>query len=232
VNASNVSHACLLTNVALPGMNASGGAAAPLNDASEEFGATAPRNEQFGDDDETSTSNNDVLGSSNAAKNSSSSSNNKSSTSNKHQSSTKSSSGAQSSSGHNTRSSNKEQGKNDLEEVSREKAERYVKLNEEDVDHAGSGNKDSDDAKRSSQRAPRDVGAKDDIEQLHGKASAESTDDKKRGTSGGEQQGGEKSRKQVGSGAGNGKEGSEGHGHEHKHDPMRHNAAKFVNIEE
>jgi hypothetical protein len=213
-------------------MNASGGAAAPLNDASEEFGATAPRNEQFGND-ETSASNNETSGSSNAAKNSSSSSNNAMSSTSKgqqSQSNTKSSSGAQSSSSRTTRSSNKEQGNNDLDDVSREKAERYVNLNEEDVDHAGSSNKDSDDAKRSSQRAPRDVGAKDDIEQLHGKASTGSTDDKKRGTSGGEQQGAEKSRKQEGSGSGNGKEGAEGH--EHEHDPMRHNAAKFVNIEE
>jgi len=218
-------------------MNASGGAAAPLNDASEEFGATAPRNEQVGDD-ETSASNNDASGSSNAAKGTSgssaedkgasSSSNGRSSTSNNQQASSKSSSGAQSSS-RTTRSSNKEQGKNDLEDVQREKAERFVNLNEEDVANAGA----NDDAKSSSQRAPRDVGSKDDVEQLHGKADAGKSDDKKRASSRGcEQQGAEKSRKQDGNASGKGNDGVEGHKHDHEHDPMRHNAAKFVNIEE
>jgi hypothetical protein len=192
-------------------MNASGGAAAPLNDASEEYGASAPRNEKFGDKDQTSTS---------ASKTSGSSS-------------------SKSGSSNTTKSSND---KKDL-------AGRYVNMNEEDVQHAGSENKSSNDAERSSQRAPKDVGAQEDVEQLHGKATLAGNDKAKTDKSGKQGSGSEhsgkngegkqdndKSGKQgggsgSGSGSGSGNKGSEHEGQELE-SSMRHNAEKFVNLED
>ncbi|KAF1940694.1 hypothetical protein EJ02DRAFT_379409, partial [Clathrospora elynae] len=40
---------------ALPGMNASGGVAAPISSSSEEYGANAPKHERLGSDESTST---------------------------------------------------------------------------------------------------------------------------------------------------------------------------------
>jgi len=214
---------------ALPGMNASGGAAAPLNDASEEFGTNAPRNEQFEDEQmSTSASGTSALGNTKPGASGSSDANKGS-----HQSSNNDKSS------HDTHGSHKQEEKHDLESVSREKAERYVNLNEEDVQHAGTVNKSNDGAQRSSQRAPKDVGPKEDIEQLHGKA-----------TSSGNKKGQEK-----GSGNANGSGKSEQHedhkGGKHSSgqhqsggkgdsqlggngslESMRHTAEKFVNLEE
>lgn len=218
-------------------MNASGGVAAPLNDASEEFGANAPRNKQFGDDNDASASKSGTSGSNNNS-GTSTSSNIKTSTTtsgqHKSTSSTQQTSSSAQSSSHSTHGFHAEHGNHDLENVSREKAKRFVNLNEEDVQHAGADQKDKDAKERSSQRAPRDVGPKEDIELLHGKAEVGEGDD------GGEQRGG--GGKSGGDGKGSGKQGSDsgkdgaGKGGVESSgsgtDPMRHNAAKFVNIQE
>lgn len=142
-------------------MNASGGVAAPLNETSEEFGATAPRHEQY-PDEETSSSTGGASNSSTSKSGTSSSSNN-----------SKSAGGVNCNdefkSGHS---------KVDLEDVSREKAKRYVNMNEEDVQHAGTPNS-KDDKERSSQRAPKDAGPKEDIELLHGKTTLDGNDKSK-----------------------------------------------------
>lgn len=98
--------------------------------------------------------------------NSSSSNTNKSSTGNQ-KASTTSTNGTKD--GHDNHDFHSEHGKHDLENISREKTKRYDNLNEEDVQHAGlDSNKSNDGAERSSQRAPRDVGPKEDVEQMHG----------------------------------------------------------------
>lgn len=215
---------------ALPGMNASGGAAAPLNGASEEFGTNAPRNEQFGDDDTSAST------SSNAKAGTFSSSNTSKNPSGSQQSAGGQNSGSNASkSGQDNHGSHEKKGKRDLEDVSREKAKRYVNMNEEDVQHAGTPNS-KNDAERSSQRAPKDVGPKEDIELLHGKASLDGTDrSKQSGDSGSKSgsgsasgNGGQNSNDNKGSSSGKGGNRS---GH-HDEDPMRHNAEKFVNLEE
>lgn len=206
-------------------MNASGGAAAPLNVASEEFGINAPRHEQV-EDERTSTSASGPSASSNTNSGGSGSSGaNKGS----HQTS------GNAKSSHDTHGSHKQEGKHDLESISREKAERYVNLDEEDVQHAGSANKSSDGAQRSSQRAPKDVGSKEDIKQLHGKAASlgnnngeakgisgsgksEHHKDHKSGKHSSEHQSGGKGDSQLGG--------------DSSLESMRHTAEKFVNLEE
>ncbi|KAF2830267.1 hypothetical protein CC86DRAFT_436437 [Ophiobolus disseminans] len=225
---------------ALPGMNASGGVAAPLNDASEEYRVNAPRNEQFGEDDD-STSKSGTSGSQ--------ASSSQRTSSFQHTSASVTSSSKESS-GHNTRGSNKEHEEHDLEDPMRETAKRYVNLDEADVQHAGTSNKSNESAERSSQRAPRDVGPKEDIEQLHGKASAGKGDTKSEqrgneksgnyGTSEHGQRGSEKSGQHGSNGneqRGGERRGEQGSGNAvdengDEIDPMRHNAAKFVNIGE
>jgi hypothetical protein len=214
-------------------MNASGGAAAPLNDASEEFGTNAPRNDQFGNDDTSaSTTSNAKAGAT------SSSNNNKSSTGSQQSAGGKSSSNNASKSGQDNHGSHEKQGKHDLEEVSREKAKRYVNMDEEDVQHAGTPNS-KNDAERSSQRAPKDVGPKEDIELLHGKASLDGNDRSKQsggsGSGSGSKSGDSGSKNGSANASGNGGhnvngKGGNGSGH-HEEDPMRHNAEKFVNLE-
>jgi hypothetical protein len=204
-------------------MNASGGAAAPLNDASEEFGTNAPRNEQFGDDENsTSTSNNTKTGAS------SSSSTSKAASSSQQSTSKSSSSGA----GKSGRD-NESHDKNDLEDISREKAKRYVNMNEEDVEHAGTPNS-KDDVERSSQRAPKDAGPKEDIELLHGKTTLEGNDRSKQsgsskgGNGSGNGSDGQNSNDKTGKQGGGGSD----NGGAHNDDPMRHNAEKFVNLDD
>jgi hypothetical protein len=226
-------YCCMLANEsyeALPGMNASGGAAAPLNDASEEFGTNAPRSEQFGDDDTSaSTTTNAKAGAS-----SSLSASKNASVSQQPASGKTTSSSSTSKSGQDTHSSHEKKGKHDLEDVSREKAKRYVNMNEEDVQHAGTPNS-KNDAERSSQRAPKDVGPKEDIELLHGKASLDANDKSRQSCGSGAKSG-------SGNASGNGRQnsnddkgssgkGGNGSGH-HEEDPMRHNAEKFVNLDE
>jgi hypothetical protein len=175
-------------------MNASGGAAAPLNDASEEFGASAPKHERLGDEDTSSTSG--TSGSANSKGN------------------------AQSSSGGN--SSNSTHGKNELEEVRHEKAERNTNLNEKDVQHAG------DPAKQKARRVPEDAAPKEDIEHLHGKATLSGSDKGDESKSGkGEQQ----ASKKDSSGQSGGKGGDEHEGHELE-SSMRHQAEKFVKLDD
>jgi hypothetical protein len=180
-------------------MNASGGAAAPLNDASEEYGASAPRKEKSGDD-ETSTSG--TSGSGNSQNNQQSSGGGKSS--------------------HSTH------GKNELEEVSHEKAQRYTNLNEQDVQHAGAPDKNNSEAERSKQRAPKDAGPKEDIEQLHGKATLAGNDKADERKSG---KGEQHENKKSGSGQSSGKGGAEHEDHELE-SSMRHQAEKFVNLDD
>ncbi|OAK98510.1 hypothetical protein IQ06DRAFT_350192 [Phaeosphaeriaceae sp. SRC1lsM3a] len=202
---------------ALPGMNASGGAAAPLNDASEEYGASAPRNERF-EGGQTSTSTGG--GASNSQSSRTGTSSSSATTKSQQQSST------------NTKSSHEAQygsEKHDLDSVSREKAERFVNLNEEDVQHAGSTNKSSSGAQRSSQRAPKEVGSKEDIEQLHGKASSSGNNKGNERSSGQSHQ--HDSHKSGGSESHAKKSGNGGE-HEGDLESMRHTAEKFVNLEE
>jgi hypothetical protein len=195
-------------------MNASGGAAAPLNDASEEYGASAPRNERLSGGattDGTSGSNKTNTGSSPSSKT--------------HQSNHQSSS-TREKSGHDTHGFHEENERHDLESISREKAQRYVNLNEEDVQHAGTANKSSSSVERSSQRAPKEVGPKEDIEHLHGKTNLAGNDKA-------EERGHEKSGKgQAGHGR---KDSGKGNGDiagENDLSSMRHQAEKFVNLEE
>ncbi|KAH7398627.1 hypothetical protein DE146DRAFT_497449 [Phaeosphaeria sp. MPI-PUGE-AT-0046c] len=205
---------------ALPGMNASGGAAAPLNDASEEYGATAPRNERVGED-QTSTS----YGGTSANKSTGSTTLSSTTTSKSQQQSNRGGS-----SSHSTDKSRDAQEKHDLDSVSREKAERYVNLNEEDVQHAGSANKSSSSAERSSQRAPKDVGPKEDIEQLHGKALSTGNDKGTERSSGKSEQ-----RQGQGQTSGNNGHAKKKEGaveHEGDLESMRHTAEKFVNLED
>lgn len=116
-------------------------------------------------------------------------------------------------------------------------------MNEEDVQHAGTPNR-KNDAERSSQRAPKDVGPKEDIELLHGKASLDGNDRSKQSGGSDSTSGGSGSGSKNGSGnaSGNGGQnvndnkgssgkGGNGSGH-HEEDSMRHNAEKFVNLEE
>jgi len=259
---------------ALPGMNASGGAAAPLNDASEEYGASAPRNERF-EGDHTSTSTGGTS-SSHSAKTGTSSSAPTGQGQQQSGTSAKSGrdahrdieqhdadglmrekaerfvnldedegqeSGSANKSGSSAQRSGQQQSSNnakssqtahyatekyDADSVDRQKAERYVSLNEDDVQHAGSAHKSSDGAARSSQRAPREVGPKEDIEQLHGKASLPGNDKGKERSSGkGEHQHGHKS-------------GTDGYAQKNRDSghqegdlqSMRHTAEKFVNLED
>jgi hypothetical protein len=205
-------------------MNASGGAAAPLNDASEEFGASAPRHERLEDDDDTSASGTSGSG------------NNKGNT--------------QSSSG--GKASNSTHSKNELEEVRHEKAEQNTNLNEKDVQHAG------DPGKQKSERVPKNAAPKEDIEHLHGKATLSGNDkgdgkksekseqhDSKKGGSGqsgsgqsgsgqsgsGQSGSGQSGSGQSGSGQSGGKGGAEHEGHELE-SSMRHQAEKFVNLDD
>jgi hypothetical protein len=249
-------------------MNASGGAAAPINDASEEFGATAPKHERQEDDDNDHNAQSGTAGSSNRQINQQSSNsgsgiskgNQQSSgggsanTKSNQQSSSHSSSnhqGNQSSSSHSTGTSKTTQSSSshsssttkttqqsstsshDLEQISRDKAQRYTNLNEEDVQHAGAPDKNKSEAERSRQRAPKDAGPKEDVEQLHGKATLAGNDrsDDKSGAGG--QQGGKSGSGQQSGKSGGGGRGVEveykGHGPE---DPMRHNAEKFVNLDD
>jgi hypothetical protein len=165
-------------------MNASGGAAAPLNDASEEFGATAPKHERLGEDDDDETSASGISKSSNRQSNQQSSSRESGNIKSNQQSSTHSSSTSkttQSSSSHSSSTTTKttqqsSTGSNDLEQIARDKAQRYTNLNEQDVQHAGASYKNVSDAERSSQRTPKDVGPKEDVEQLHGKATLSGKD--------------------------------------------------------
>ncbi|KAL5116016.1 hypothetical protein ACEQ8H_006134 [Pleosporales sp. CAS-2024a] len=92
-------------------------------------------------------------------------------------------------SGHGSHEQNE---RHDLEHVSREKAKRYVNLNEEHVDHARTPNSNNED-----------------VELLHGKTALDSS----------------KSGRQ----SSNATERLES---AHGKDPMRHNAEKFVNLEE
>jgi hypothetical protein len=240
-------------------MNVSGGAAAPLNDASEEFGATAQKHERLGDDDETSASGtsgsgnrqsnqqSSTSGSGNSKNNQQSSSRGSGNTKSSQHSSTHSSGTSkttQSSSSHSSSTTKTTQqfstGSNDLEQIARDKAQRYTNLNKQDVQHAGASHKNISDAERSSQRTPKDVGPKEDVEQLHGKATL-SGKDKDDGEKSGVRQHGNNSSgsgQQDGkSGGGKGESGGKGgveveykgHGFE---DPMRHNAEKFVNLDD
>jgi hypothetical protein len=213
-------HRLTVTCIALPGMNASGGAAAPLNDASEEYGASAPRNERLSDGtttDSTSESYKTSTGSSSSFKT--------------HQSSQQSSS-TREKSGHDTHGFHEENGKHDLESISREKAERYVNLNEEDVQHAGTANKSSSGVERSSQRAPKEVGPKEDIEQLHGKASLAGNDKAEERGHGKSRNQGNESKGQAGHGRTDSGKGNEDSAGENDLSSMRHQAEKFVNLEE
>jgi hypothetical protein len=191
-----------------------GGVEAPITDASEEFEPNAPRNEEFPPEEEDPASVRAALKSMNDAK-PSGSSNNKSGSS---------SSNSKSAGGVNRNDEFKSgHSKVDLEDVSRDKAKRYVNMNEEDVEHAGTPNS-KDDKERSSQRAPRDAGPKEDIELLHGQAELGDNDkskSSKSGSAGGN--GSEKSGKQGHSGKGHPQDGE---------DPMRHNAEKFVNLDD
>jgi hypothetical protein len=187
-----------------------GGVAAPVNDASEEYGATAPRHEQFpNDDDQTSAS----TGSSNTKTTSSSSD--------------KTSGNAKSSG---------------LNNISSEKKERDVKMNEQDVQHASASHKNSTGEERSKNRAPQDAGPKEDIEQLHGKASLAGNDrsqdqdggkqDSGKQDSGKQDSGKQDSGKQDSGKQGSGKSGSSEHeGHELESN-MRHKAEQFVNLDD
>ncbi|KAH7075977.1 hypothetical protein BKA63DRAFT_603280 [Paraphoma chrysanthemicola] len=253
---------------ALPGMNASGGVAAPINDASEEFGANAPKHERLGDDEDLSGEKTYGSSSGNyrsASSGLSQSHQGSSGSSQSHQGSSVSSQSHQGSSGssqnHQGNSSRQQQesrssgnsksshtshdntasSTNDLEQIEREKAKRFVNLDEEDVQHAGNGNKSSNDTQRSTQRAPRDAGPKEDIEQLHGKTSGHDGkesghDTKKSGHHGGDQHGGH----DHGSGKAGHDNDSRGSGHaKHDHDEeisnldsMRHTAEKFVNLDD
>jgi hypothetical protein len=211
-------------------MNASGGAAAPLNDASEEYGATAPKHERVGDDDETSTT-----GAASRSGNQQSSSGGSGHSKGNQQSSSGGSGNSQSkqqSSG-GGKSSHSTHNTNNLEQISREKAQRYTNLNEQDVQHAGGPDKSRSEAERSSQRAPKDVGPKEDIEQLHGKATLSGNDkagDRKSGQQESKSGSGQSGQYDSKSGSG-GKGGAEHEGHGLE-DSMRHNAEKFVNLEE
>ncbi|KAF1916684.1 hypothetical protein BDU57DRAFT_516929 [Ampelomyces quisqualis] len=216
---------------ALPGMNASGGAAAPFNDASEEFGTNAPRNEQYGDDETTIGKSGNFASSNTRSAASASTGASKGSQ--------QSSSGGNSS--HNTHGFHKLQGKHDLESISREKAERYVNLNEEDVQHAGTANEDSDGAHRSSQRAPKEVGLKEDIEQLHSKATSsdhnkgqEKGSGNASGSGTGPNYGHSDSHKSVKQSSGQqiGGKGDSEIGGDGILESMRTTAKKFVNLEE
>jgi hypothetical protein len=229
-------------------MNASGGAAAPLNDASEEFGATAPKHERLGEDDDDETSASGISKSSNRQSNQQSSSRESGNIKSNQQSSTHSSSTSkttQSSSSHSSSTTTKttqqsSTGSNDLEQIARDKAQRYTNLNEQDVQHASASYKNVSDAERSSQRTPKDVGPKEDVEQLHGKATLSGKDRDDEEKSGGRQHGSKNSgsgqqdgKTGGGKGESGGKGGVEveykGHGLE---DPMRHNAEKFVNLDD
>ncbi|KAH7090168.1 hypothetical protein FB567DRAFT_617463 [Paraphoma chrysanthemicola] len=243
---------------ALPGMNASGGVAAPINDASEEFGVNAPKYERLGDDEDLSgektygsSSGNDRSGTSGSSQthqgSSGSSQNYQSGTgsSQSHQGSSSRQQQSSASSGNSKSNDNSHDNAtastNDLEQVEREKAKRFVNLDDEDVQNAGNGNKSSNDTQRSSQRAPRDVGSKEDIEQLHGKTSGHDGkqgghDTKKSGHQGSGQHGGHN----HGNGQAEHDNDSRGSGHaKHGHDEeisnldsMRHTAEKFVNLDD
>jgi len=264
---------------ALPGMNASGGAAAPLNDASEEYGASAPRNERS-EDSRTSTrggASNSHSASTGASSSTISKSQQQSGMSaksgheahhgteqhdadglirekaerfvnlneddeqqtgsaNKIGSSTQRSDQQRSSqqqssqqhSSNNAKSSHEAHyatERHEADSVDRHQAERYVNLNEDDVQHAGSANKSADGAERSSQRAPKEVGPKEDIEQLHGKASLSGNDRGNERRSGKSEHG-----YKSGNDSGAKKNRDSGH-HEGDLESMRHTAEKYVNLE-
>lgn len=222
-------------------MNASGGAAAPLNDASEEYGATAPRHERKEDNDPHSNSQSHSSNShSSATKSSGATGGGSSNIAHSGQTSSQSTSHK---SGHGTHSSHSKEGEHDLDQVSREKAERYVNLNEEDVEHAASQNRDVSEDQRSSQRAPRDVGSKDDVEQIHGKASQGAGNDgsedsqkrqqSKNGSSGGQQsKGGNSGGQQSKGGSSGGHQGGHAEGGSEFDQEARHKAEKFVNLDD
>lgn len=265
---------------ALPGMNASGGAAAPLNDASEQYGASAPRNERFEDSNTSTFSGGNSNSHSNRTGASSSTTGRAqqqsgSSVKSSHEahyateqhdadglmrekaerfvnldedegqqtgSTNKSSSGAQrSGQQHSSQQYSSQQQssniakssheahyateKHDADSVDRHQAERYVNLNEDDVQHAGSTNKSSDGAERSSQRAPKEVGPKEDVEQLHGKASL-SGNDRDNERSSGKSGHGHKSEND-----GNARKNRDSGHHEGNLESMRHTAEKYVNLE-
>jgi hypothetical protein len=211
-------------------MNASGGAAAPLNGASEEYGATAPKHERVGDDDEKSTT-----GAASRSGNQQSSGGGSEHSQGNQQSSSGGSGNSQSKqqSSNGGKSSHSTHNTNDLEQISREKAQRYTNLNEQDVQHAGGPDKSKSEADRSSQRAPKDVGPKEDIEQLHGKATL-SGNDKANDIQSGQQESKSGSGKsgQHDSKSGSGGNGGAEHGGHELEDSMRHNAEKFVNLSE
>jgi hypothetical protein len=204
-------------------MNASGGSAAPLNNASEQFRVSEPK---------TSSSN----------------SNNETLSSNAGQSQQKPSGTEQSSSSSQQRDPRLQ-----------DKAARQKKMNEEDLQHAGvsravtGNNAGVDDAKRSSQRAPKDVGAQDDVEMLHGKTTLGDNDkgDQGKGGNDGKKSGEESGKSSSGGKQSSGQSGKSSSGEKQDSeqsgksssggkqvemsefdDEMRHKAAKFVNIEE
>lgn len=219
-------------------MNASGGAAAPLNDASEEYGATAPKHERQEDNNSSSHSHSQSShpqsqSQSSTTRSSGATGGGSSNTGRSGQTSSQSTSHKSGQGSHGTHGSHANEGEHDLDQVSREKAERYVNLDEEDVDHAASQKREVSGAQRSSQRAPRDVGNKEDIEQIHGKASLESGNDRS--------QDGQKGQQNKGSSAGgqqgqSGSSGSQHGGHEEGSSEFdqeaRHKAEKFVNLDD
>ncbi|KAF2029095.1 hypothetical protein EK21DRAFT_113315 [Setomelanomma holmii] len=216
---------------ALPGMNA-GGVAAPVTDASEEFGVNAPKHERLGDDEDLSGEKTFASTSSKAKSSGSTSSHNQQGSAGRQQHDSKSSGNSKSSNAsqhdtasstlYNDRKAHHDGEDNDFEQVEREKAEQFVDLNEEDVQHASSDNKGANGSERSSQRAPRDVGSKADVEQLHGQASSGPSFGKSGQTSGG-QHGSHDSEKQG---------AKRDHTEVENLDSMRHTAEKFVKLDE
>jgi hypothetical protein len=206
-----------------------GGVEAPVNpDAAEEFEPNAPRNEEFPPEEEDPATVRAELKAMNEAK-SSGSSNNKSDKSDK---SGSSSSNSKSAGGVNRNDEFKSgHSKVDLADVSRGEAKRHGNMNEEDVEHAGTPNSE-DDKERSSQRAPRDAGPKEDIEMLHGQAEL-GDNDKSKQSKGGSGSGSGSGNSGKGGNGQSGKQGHSGKGHPgEEEDPMRHNAEKFVKLDD
>jgi hypothetical protein len=110
-------------------------------------------------------------------------------------------------------------------------------MNEEDVQHASSSNnKYESGAERSSQRPPKDVGAQEDVEELHGKAhkvgeGKESNSASSKGRDDKTATGSDGNSTQEKQGYGEQKGGKQTEGHE-VYSEMRHKAERFVNLED
>lgn len=204
-------------------MNASGGAAAPLNSASEEYGASAPRHELHGESDSTTSNFQDGSSSSSGR------TADKTSTSQRrHQESSTGAASSQTTQSSSNSHHATNQG-NDLEKNMREKAERYVNLDEEGDDHTSFANDKAGLSENNSRHQPNASHRGLSTEGTHHSKNSRSSDKKEHQNAGQYSSGSDK----HGNHAKLKREGYQNDYEGHDFDQeTRHKAEKFVNLED